>query len=82
VSGEDEIPSGCGAIVRDGLRKLAVYRDSVGRVHTRSATCPHLGCVVRWNPLERSWDCPCHGSRFDALGRLIMGPSVDDLREK
>lgn len=74
-----EIAPGCGAVVRDGLSRLAVYRDPQGTVHTRSAVCPHLKCVVRWNDTEKSWDCPCHGSRFEATGKLIMGPAVDDL---
>jgi glycine/D-amino acid oxidase-like deaminating enzyme/nitrite reductase/ring-hydroxylating ferredoxin subunit len=81
LSSADQLPRGHGALIRDGLRKLAVYRDADGELHTRSATCPHLGCVVQWNPIERSWDCPCHGSRFDARGGLITGPAVDDLKE-
>jgi glycine/D-amino acid oxidase-like deaminating enzyme/nitrite reductase/ring-hydroxylating ferredoxin subunit len=74
-----EIPAGSGAVVRRGLRKLAVYRDEEGRTHERSAVCPHLGCVVAWNALEKSWDCPCHGSRFDRLGRVVNGPANRDL---
>jgi glycine/D-amino acid oxidase-like deaminating enzyme/nitrite reductase/ring-hydroxylating ferredoxin subunit len=77
----EEIRAGCGAVVREGLKKLAVYRDPDGTVHKRSAVCPHLKCIVRWNGVESSWDCPCHGSRFDAHGRLIIGPAVDDLEE-
>ncbi|HUP20502.1 MAG TPA: FAD-dependent oxidoreductase, partial [Gemmatimonadota bacterium] len=65
VGGVDEIAPGTGAIVREGLKKLAVYRDPDGELHRRSAVCPHLGCVVEWNPVETTWDCPCHGSRFD-----------------
>lgn len=80
VSSEDEVARGTGAIVREGLHKLAVYRDRDGRLHRCSAVCPHLKCIVRWNAVEESWDCPCHGSRFDARGRLIMGPSTNDLR--
>jgi glycine/D-amino acid oxidase-like deaminating enzyme/nitrite reductase/ring-hydroxylating ferredoxin subunit len=75
-----DIPRGRGAVIRQGLSKLAVYRDDGGKLHKRSAVCPHLQCVVRWNGVENSWDCPCHGSRFDARGGLIMGPSIDDLR--
>jgi Rieske Fe-S protein len=80
VASTDEIAPGSGAVVRSGLHKLAVYRDAEGRLHTRSAVCPHLKCIVRWNGLEQSWDCPCHGSRFDKMGRLINGPSINDLR--
>jgi glycine/D-amino acid oxidase-like deaminating enzyme/nitrite reductase/ring-hydroxylating ferredoxin subunit len=74
-----DIPPGQGGVVRRGLKKIAVYVDEQGRAHERSATCPHLGCVVAWNGAERSWDCPCHGSRFDAYGKLLVGPAVRDL---
>lgn len=79
VDSADQIAPGSGAIVRDGLKPLAVYRDDRGAVHACSAVCPHLKCVVRWNDAEKSWDCPCHGSRFDAQGKLIIGPAVDNL---
>ena len=75
----DDIPSGSGAIVRDGIRKLAVYRDTNGKAYTLSAVCPHLGCIVDWNDGEKSWDCPCHGSRFDPRGKVINGPANTDL---
>ena len=73
------LAAGEGTVVRVGLRKLAVYRDDDGALHCRSATCPHLGCVVRWNSLERTWDCPCHGSRFSAYGSVLHGPAVSAL---
>lgn len=76
----DDIPPGDGAIVREGMKKLAVYRDARGILHQFSAVCPHLGCIVQWNPTERTWDCPCHGSRFDKRGEVINGPSNKDLR--
>jgi glycine/D-amino acid oxidase-like deaminating enzyme/nitrite reductase/ring-hydroxylating ferredoxin subunit len=79
VAEEDEIPPGHGAVVRQGVRLLAVYRDEHGHSHRCSAVCPHLGGIVQWNGAERSWDCPCHGSRFDALGRLMHGPANVDL---
>lgn len=56
-----------------------MYKDPEGQVHACSATCPHLGCVVHWNDLETSWDCPCHGSRFDAYGHLLAGSANSDL---
>ena len=56
-------------------------RDEAGVLHERSAVCPHLGCIVAWNSEEKSWDCPCHGSRFDGLGKVITGPSRADLAE-
>ena len=76
-----EIPLDSGAIVRNGARKLAVYRDRQGKTHRCSAVCPHLGCIVDWNHAERTWDCPCHGSRFDAYGKVINGPANVDLAE-
>jgi Rieske Fe-S protein len=79
VSSEEEIASGSGAVIRDGLKKVAVYRDDGGSLHRYSAVCTHLGCVVRWNPVEKSWDCPCHGTRYDATGHVVMGPAVSDL---
>jgi Rieske Fe-S protein len=60
---------------------VAVYRDEAGTVHARSAVCTHLGCHVQWNQEERSWDCPCHGSRFDVDGAVLNGPAVKDLEE-
>jgi len=79
VSSVDEIARDSGAIVRRGLEKIAVYRDASGALHERSAACPHLGCIVQWNPGETTWDCPCHGSRFDAYGKVINGPANRDL---
>jgi glycine/D-amino acid oxidase-like deaminating enzyme/nitrite reductase/ring-hydroxylating ferredoxin subunit len=79
VSSVADIKRGSGAIVRHGLTKLAVYRDDSGRLHTRSAVCPHLSGIVRWNPAEQTWDCPCHGSRFKATGEVIHGPAHCDL---
>lgn len=75
----DELGPGEGAIVRAGRRQLAVSRADDGTLSVLSARCPHLGCIVSWNDAERSWDCPCHGSRFAADGRLLQGPAVDDL---
>jgi nitrite reductase/ring-hydroxylating ferredoxin subunit len=74
-----QIHLGEGAVVRDGLHLVAVYRDADGELHRRDARCPHLGCVVGWNSTECTWDCPCHGSRFDALGRVVNGPAGADL---
>ena len=81
VEAVDEIQPGNGAILRRGPLKIAVFRDESGRVHERSAICRHLGCVVDWNTLEKTWDCPCHGSRYDALGQVIQGPANSDLPE-
>jgi glycine/D-amino acid oxidase-like deaminating enzyme/nitrite reductase/ring-hydroxylating ferredoxin subunit len=81
VESEEEIASGSGAIVRRGLTKIAVYCDERGACHELSAICPHLGCVVAWNSAEKTWDCPCHGSRFDKLGAVLNGPAISGLHE-
>jgi glycine/D-amino acid oxidase-like deaminating enzyme/nitrite reductase/ring-hydroxylating ferredoxin subunit len=81
VTSIDQIAPGDGAVIVDGGRKVAIYRDERGAVHKRSAVCPHLGCIVRWNPAASTWDCPCHGSRFDTLGGVMNGPSPSDLRK-
>ena len=79
VATTDELPQGEGAVLRSGSKKFAVYSDPNGVLHACSAVCTHLGCLVAWNSLEKSWDCPCHGSRFDAMGRVLNGPAVRDL---
>jgi glycine/D-amino acid oxidase-like deaminating enzyme/nitrite reductase/ring-hydroxylating ferredoxin subunit len=82
VRSEDEIRPGHGAVVRHGLKKMAVYRDESGALHRASAVCPHLGCIVHWNSLERSWDCPCHGSRFGVDGKVLNGPALGGLETR
>lgn len=79
VNSVREIEVDSGAILRRGLSKVAVYRDEEGKTHEMSAVCPHLGCIVHWNGAERSWDCPCHGSRFDKLGKCTNGPANINL---
>jgi glycine/D-amino acid oxidase-like deaminating enzyme/nitrite reductase/ring-hydroxylating ferredoxin subunit len=74
-----DLEPGNGAVVGFGPTKHAVYRDNGGTLHTHSAICPHLGCVVAWNSGEKTWDCPCHGSRFDAYGQVLNGPAKADL---
>ncbi|WP_437818095.1 FAD-dependent oxidoreductase [Sorangium sp. So ce1078] len=74
-----QIAPGAGAVVRRGLKKLAVYRDPRGQIQEMSAMCSHLGGIVSWNPAERSWDCRCHGARYDAMGRVLRGPATADL---
>ena len=75
----DEVVPGEGRIVGDGLGQRAAYRDDDGTLHELSARCTHLGCIVNWNSAERTWDCPCHGSRFAATGEVIEGPAVRPL---
>ena len=79
VSSVDEIKNCEGAIIREGLSKIAVYRDEKGQLHKRSAVCTHLGCIVRFNSLEKTWDCPCHGSRFSIDGSCINLPANEPL---
>ena len=74
-----EIAPGDGAVVGRGRGKVAVYRDEHGNVHKRSAVCPHLYCIVDWNKTEKTWDCPCHGSRFDPYGNVVNGPAIVGL---
>jgi glycine/D-amino acid oxidase-like deaminating enzyme/nitrite reductase/ring-hydroxylating ferredoxin subunit len=75
----DELAAGEGAILRLQGLKRAVYRDEGGTVHVLSPVCRHLWCYVEWNAAERSWDCPCHGSRYSGEGYVIQGPTVEDL---
>jgi glycine/D-amino acid oxidase-like deaminating enzyme/nitrite reductase/ring-hydroxylating ferredoxin subunit len=78
----DDVRPGEGALVRIRGRKTAVYRDDDGEIHAMSPVCRHLYCYVDWNPAERSWDCPCHGSRYAADGRAIQGPTTKDLKKR
>ena len=76
---DTQVARGSGAVVQRGLSKLAVYVDDAGGRHECSAICPHLAGIVQWNSAEHSWDCPCHGSRFDPYGRVMTGPAAKDL---
>jgi glycine/D-amino acid oxidase-like deaminating enzyme/nitrite reductase/ring-hydroxylating ferredoxin subunit len=82
VDSAEEVLPGEGAILRQGLTKVALYRDEQGNLHERSALCRHLGCVVHWNSSEKTWDCPCHGSRFDRYGKVINGPANRNLKPR
>jgi glycine/D-amino acid oxidase-like deaminating enzyme/nitrite reductase/ring-hydroxylating ferredoxin subunit len=75
-----ELAPGEGAVVQTRQGKVAAYRDETGAVHAVSATCTHMGCNVAWNGVAKSWDCPCHGSRFDLDGKVLYGPAVADLK--
>ncbi len=79
VKQDEQVQIGTGAVVRHGLTKIAIYRDPNGELHECSAVCPHLGGIVRWNHAEKTWDCPCHGSRFDAFGQVLNGPANKNL---
>jgi glycine/D-amino acid oxidase-like deaminating enzyme/nitrite reductase/ring-hydroxylating ferredoxin subunit len=77
----EDVAAGEGAIVRVNTERVAAYRDEHGVLHTLSPVCTHLACHVSWNRAEKTWDCPCHGSRFSAGGGVIQGPAVRDLRK-
>jgi glycine/D-amino acid oxidase-like deaminating enzyme/nitrite reductase/ring-hydroxylating ferredoxin subunit len=81
VGSFDEIKPGQGAIVRQGLKKVAAYRDDAGALHACSAACTHLGCHLHWNSFERCWDCPCHGSQFSIDGEVLNAPAIFPLEK-
>jgi glycine/D-amino acid oxidase-like deaminating enzyme/nitrite reductase/ring-hydroxylating ferredoxin subunit len=81
VGSADDLAPGEGAVIREGLSKVATYKAEDGTVVRRSATCTHLGCLVHWNSFEKCWDCPCHGSQFAPDGAVLNGPAVQSLAE-
>ena len=81
IDSANDLKPGEGAILRDGLAKVAVCRDKRGALHARSAICTHLGCHVHWNSTEQCWDCPCHGSQFGPEGDVLSGPAITPLAE-
>ncbi|WP_439658469.1 FAD-dependent oxidoreductase [Lentzea sp. HUAS TT2] len=82
ATSSEKLPPGQAHVIRDGLGKTGVYRDHEGELHGVSMRCTHLGCLVRFNAAERSWDCPCHGSRFDVDGEVLEGPATRPLPRK
>jgi glycine/D-amino acid oxidase-like deaminating enzyme/nitrite reductase/ring-hydroxylating ferredoxin subunit len=79
IDGLEELKTGDGAILGKGLKRYAVYKNEDNKVNIFTAVCPHMGCVVQWNAEERSFDCPCHGSRFTHEGVVINGPAINNL---
>lgn len=77
----NELEPGDGRVVKKDGKRLAVYRNEDGELKAVSAVCTHMGCNVRWNNAERTWDCPCHGSRFSTDGTVIEGPALDPLQK-
>lgn len=75
----DDIAPGEGAIVESEKGKIALFKENNGTLHRLSPICTHIGCFVGWNPAEKSWDCPCHGSRFAADGTVLHGPALRNL---
>lgn len=82
VKSDSALPRGSGKIVRIGWKRYAVYKDEKGQLYSMSARCPHMGCELTFNPDEKTWDCPCHGSRFRYDGILLDSPSKRDMQEK
>jgi glycine/D-amino acid oxidase-like deaminating enzyme/nitrite reductase/ring-hydroxylating ferredoxin subunit len=76
-----QLKPGEGAVIREGLKKIAVYRDQNNRLHQCSAVCPHMGGILKWNADEQTFDCPLHGSRFTVDGKVINGPANEDLEK-
>lgn len=79
ISSLDELEPGQGAIIRQGLKKIAAYRDAERHLHQHSAACTHLGCHLHWNSFENCWDCPCHGSIFGPDGDVLNAPAISGL---
>lgn len=77
-----DLAHGTGQVMKVAGEVSAVYRDQSGRVTALSPVCPHMGCYVQWNPSAATWDCPCHGSRFDTSGTVISGPSLSGLEQR
>ena len=75
------IPPGEGRVIARGLKRVAAYRDVNGQLYEKSAVCTHLKCTVQWNTTEKSWDCPCHGSRFSPTGEVLNGPAAMPLED-
>ena len=75
----DDLKIGEGKILKLNGQKVAAYRDETGKITLRSPVCTHLGCIVHWNPADKTWDCPCHGSRFKPTGEVFSGPAETPL---
>ena len=82
ASSVDDVPAGEARVVGTGQERAGVFRDEDGAVHAVSLRCTHMGCLLRFNAAERSWDCPCHGSRFDVDGSVLEGPAVHSLEPR
>jgi Rieske Fe-S protein len=73
------IAPGEGKIVKYEGEKIGLHKDEKGKLHAVNPVCTHLKCEVRWNGAEHSWDCPCHGARYDCDGKVITGPADHSL---
>ena len=77
----EDVARGTGDVVRIDGKRRALYVDEHGKKTALSPVCPHMGCIVHWNNAEKTWDCPCHGSRFTATGAVMAGPAESDLKK-
>ncbi|HTL16099.1 MAG TPA: FAD-dependent oxidoreductase, partial [Patescibacteria group bacterium] len=77
----DDLKIGEGRIIQVSGKKVAAFRDEDGKVTLLSPVCTHLGCIVRWNAVDKTWDCPCHGSRFKTTGEVFAGPAESPLEK-
>ncbi|MDQ8731399.1 FAD-dependent oxidoreductase [Bradyrhizobium sp. LHD-71] len=80
IASLDELQAGQGAILRQGLKKIAAYREPSGALQLYSAACTHVGCQLHFNSFEHTWDCPCHGSIFDVDGQPLNAPAISPLQ--
>jgi Rieske Fe-S protein len=80
-TGLNQLKNGEGGIVDFDGKRIAAYKDEAGKVYSFSPVCRHLGCIVGWNGTEKTWDCPCHGSRYKYDGTVIHGPAAKDLEK-
>lgn len=81
-TGLEEVPAGHGAVIEYEGEKIGVYKEPDGQVHMVSTKCTHLGCQLEWNPDELTWECPCHGSRFDYTGALLDNPALESIEHE
>ena len=81
LSSVNDLKPGHGAIIRQGISKIAAYLDETGTLHARSAACTHMGCHLHWNSFETCWDCPCHGSHFAVDGSVLNAPAIAALAQ-
>lgn len=82
IQTKEEIPEDQGCLMRQGLLKTCIYHETGNKFESKTAVCPHMGAIVRWNDIEKTWDCPAHGSRFNTKGQPIEGPTVTELRDQ
>ena len=77
----EQVKAGEAKVMEVDGKKCGAYRDEQGTLHVVSAVCTHLGCINHWNEEQKSWDCPCHGSRFDINGEVLEGPAIAALQK-